>query len=86
MELCIDMLYSVEDEKDTVKERGCKKGHGTTGGRTGLIVWSDPWVQSNWEVNEGFARKYRKLFEGYDALIESTNHWRRLWGERPLFL
>jgi hypothetical protein len=81
VELCNDILYGVESN------RGVDGSYGMdTNGRTGLIVWSDPWKKESWEVDENFARKYMRLFKGCDALIESTNYWRTTRGERPLLL
>ncbi|KAE8445267.1 hypothetical protein EG329_013639 [Mollisiaceae sp. DMI_Dod_QoI] len=53
MELCMDVLYGIDP-------REMEREHGMVGesGRTGLIVWSDPWMPSSWEVEEGFARKW----------------------------
>lgn len=56
------------------------------GGRTGLIVWADPWLQESWEVDEVFAWKYRRLLRGCDVLLRSTNHWRARRGEKRLVL
>lgn len=90
-ELCLDILYGVELDvniKPISREpvEDCKNIGLGDGGRTGLIVWSDPWLQSSWEVEEGFARKYRGLLRGCDELVRSTNFWRRQRGERPLRL
>lgn len=53
--------------------------------RKGLIVWGDPWVVGSWEVSEGFMRKWGWLLrEGTEELLQSTNRWRALRGERPL--
>lgn len=80
VELCNDILYGVESERE-------KDGWGLDiSGRTGLIVWSDPWRKESWEIDEKFARKYAGLFKGCQELIESTNHWRASRGERPLCL
>ena len=88
-EICLDMLYGVELDLNLnpisrLPVKDCKDIGLGGGGRTGLIVWSDPWLQSSWEVEEGFARKYRKLFAGCDDLIRSTNFWRNERGESPL--
>lgn len=90
-ELCLDVLYGVEldlNRNPVVRPpvRDCKDIGLGDGGRTGLIVWSDPWLQSSWEVEEGFARKYRNLLKGCDELVRSTNFWRRQRRERPLLL
>jgi len=88
-ELCLDVLYGVEldvDRNPISREpvKDCKDIGLGDGGRTGLIVWSDPWLQSSWEVEEGFARKYKRLLMGCDELIRSTNFWRRQRGENLL--
>jgi hypothetical protein len=75
---CMDMLYGVESNVIS-RDSGLN-------GRTGLIAWGEPWLQENWEVEEGFARKYRDLFDGCEELLESTNHWRASRGEGPLAL
>lgn len=54
--------------------------------RTDMIVWSDPWLQTSWEVEEGFAIKWRKLFKGCQGLLESSNYWRVSRGEPPLVM
>lgn len=80
VELCMDLLYGVdpvESQNDNV---------GSVAGRTGMIVWDEPWLQSSWELEEGFARKWRRLVGNCTALIESTNYWRASRGERPLLL
>lgn len=80
VELCNDILYGVESERE-------KDGLGLDiSGRTGLIVWSDPWRKESWEVDEKFAKKYAGLFKGCQELIDSTNRWRASRGERPLCL
>jgi hypothetical protein len=51
----------------------------------GILVWSDPWDPSGWEVTEGFLKKWGFLIEGCVDLFQSTNRWRYLRGEVPLF-
>lgn len=85
LELCMDILYGV-DPTESVGGNVCEAGLSAVSGRTGLIVWSDPWLQESWEVEEGFARKWRRLVGNCGALINSTNYWRRTRGERPLML
>jgi hypothetical protein len=90
VELCTDMLYGVDLDEELDpgnirdKKRKCTDGPFGTSGRTGLIVWADPWLQESWEVDEGFARKYARLLRGCDALLRSTNHWRATRGEKRL--
>jgi hypothetical protein len=43
-------------------------------------------LQESWEVDEGFARKWRRLLRGCDALVRSSNHWRASRGEKRLVL
>jgi hypothetical protein len=88
-ELCLDVLYGVDPDVDLnpisrLPVKDCKDIGLGSGGRTGLIVWSDPWLQSSWEVEEGFARKYKSLLAGCGDLIRSTNFWRTDRGESPL--
>ena len=62
------------------------KGHGSTHtGRTGIIVWSDPWDPAGWEVTEPFARSWGWVIRDCRALAHSTNRWRAKRNERPLF-
>jgi hypothetical protein len=90
VELCVDMLYGVDinDNSDSGSKmkRRCDEGPFSGSGRTGLIVWDDPWLQESWEVDEGFATKYKWLLRGCDALLRSTNHWRARRGEQKLVL
>lgn len=46
-----------------------------------LLVWSNPWEPSGWELTEGFVRKWGFLVEGCTDLFQSTNRWRALRGE-----
>ncbi|KAH7384979.1 hypothetical protein BKA64DRAFT_697091 [Cadophora sp. MPI-SDFR-AT-0126] len=80
-EFCMDMLYGVESGQESSQ---CKGKSSVGNGRTGLIVWSDPWLSGSWEVDEGFARKYSWLLKGCREIRESTNFWRRSRGEPPL--
>ncbi|KAL3468790.1 hypothetical protein BJX99DRAFT_265810 [Aspergillus californicus] len=49
-----------------------------------LLVWGQPWDPRNWEVTEGFLRKWGWLLRGSPELVVSTNYWRRRRGEMPL--
>jgi hypothetical protein len=75
---CLDLLYGVENCYSTRKWE--------LNSRTGLIAWGEPWLQSSWEVEEAFARKYRKYIVGCKELLATTNHWRKSRGEPPLVL
>ncbi|ESZ99118.1 hypothetical protein SBOR_0528 [Sclerotinia borealis F-4128] len=68
VEFCRDIMYGVEGGD----------------GRTGLIVWGEPWIPSSWEVEEKFARKWAWLLRGCGELFISTNIWRKGRGERGL--
>ncbi|TVY26012.1 hypothetical protein LHYA1_G005486 [Lachnellula hyalina] len=85
MELCQDIAFGVDDrsgERRGVDQGDCAEIDHSR--RTGLIVWGDPWLQSSWEVDQEFAKKYKGLFEGCEELIRSTNFWREKRGESPL--
>ena len=75
---CLDLLYGVENCYSTREWE--------LNSRTGLIAWGEPWLQSSWEVEEAFARKYRKYIVGCKKLLATTNHWRKSRGEPPLVL
>ncbi|KAH8695289.1 hypothetical protein BGW36DRAFT_382442 [Talaromyces proteolyticus] len=51
--------------------------------RNGLVVWGEPWDIKSWEVMEGFLKKWGWVLTGCNELIESTNRWRQLRGEKP---
>ncbi|KAF7884119.1 uncharacterized protein EAF01_011542 [Botrytis porri] len=68
IEFCRDIMYGLEGG----------------GGRTGFIVWGDPWIPGSWEVEENFARKWKWLLEGCEELFVSTNIWRDRRGEERL--
>ncbi|KAG2012548.1 hypothetical protein GB937_007144 [Aspergillus fischeri] len=62
------------------------KGYGSAQtGRTGLIVWKDPWDPAGWEVTDSFARSWGWVIRNCHDLFQSTNHWREKRNERPLF-
>jgi hypothetical protein len=50
----------------------------------GMLVWSDPWHVSGWELTEGFVRKWGFLLKGCRDMIEATNKWRSTRAEEPL--
>ncbi|EHK48610.1 hypothetical protein TRIATDRAFT_214714 [Trichoderma atroviride IMI 206040] len=52
--------------------------------RRGLILWGEPYQRESWEVTPGFLRKWWWVVKGCGELIESTNRWRTVRGERPL--
>jgi hypothetical protein len=49
-----------------------------------MLVWGQPWDPRNWEVTEGFARKWGWLLRGCPELLISSNVWRLRRGEKPL--
>lgn len=71
-ELCADLLGGLMGRQNDVD--------------SGLIVWSNPWEPSGWELTEGFVRKWWFLIQGCTDLFESTNHWRDIRGETQLIL
>ncbi|KAF7957075.1 hypothetical protein EAE96_004395 [Botrytis aclada] len=87
---CRDLILSSlskGDEWDDVEFcRDIMYGLAGGGGRTGFIVWGDPWIPGNWEVEENFARKWKWLLEGCEELFVSTNKWRDGRGEDRLVL
>ncbi|KAH6717068.1 hypothetical protein BKA61DRAFT_601004, partial [Leptodontidium sp. MPI-SDFR-AT-0119] len=84
-EFCMDMLYGVDTEDGVCEDASLRQSGGENfSGRTGLIVWSDPWLKGSWELDEGFARKYNWLLRGCRDIMESTNFWRKIRGEAPL--
>ena len=58
---------------------------GTSTGPCGLIVWGEPSVPGNWEVTEGFVRKWGWVVRGCEQFMRATNYWRKRRGEMPLF-
>lgn len=50
----------------------------------GILVWTDPWHMSGWEITEGFARKWGFLLKGCFEIVEATNRWRELRNEDRL--
>lgn len=51
--------------------------------RNGVVVWGEPWDVNSWELMEGFVQKWGWMLTGCSELIEATNKWRVLRGERP---
>lgn len=53
--------------------------------RTGVVVWSDPWLVTSWELEEGFVRRWGWLLrQGCGELLRATDRWRRLRGDEPM--
>jgi hypothetical protein len=49
-----------------------------------LIVWGDPLHPENWEVTEGFVKKWGWVLFGCPEILQYTNHWRIRRGEPPI--
>ncbi|OJJ66184.1 hypothetical protein ASPBRDRAFT_138530, partial [Aspergillus brasiliensis CBS 101740] len=49
-----------------------------------LLVWGEPYDPSNWEVTEGFIKKWGWVILGCPEILQSTNRWRGKRGERPI--
>ncbi|RAK96113.1 bZIP transcription factor [Aspergillus ibericus CBS 121593] len=67
-QLCTDIMGFWSDNKDN----------------PGLMIWGNPWEVGNWELSEGFLRKWGWAVRGCPELIKSTNHWRAMRGEKSL--
>jgi hypothetical protein len=52
--------------------------------KTGLIVWTEPWDPSGWEVSEAFLQNWPWVLSGCRELMVSTNFWRERRGEETL--
>jgi hypothetical protein len=55
-----------------------------TTGRSGLIIWGEPWKMENWEVTPNFLRHWGWALEGCDDLIRASNRWRAQRDEKLL--
>jgi hypothetical protein len=54
-------------------------------GQIGILVWSDPWDTSGYELTEAFVNKWSHILKGCWKLLEATNRWRAIRGEKPIF-
>ncbi|CRG87051.1 hypothetical protein PISL3812_04065 [Talaromyces islandicus] len=54
-------------------------------GKTGLIVWKDPWDPTGWEVTPAYMNFWGWTVQGCWDLFGSTNAWRAKRGEKALF-
>lgn len=52
--------------------------------RSGLIVWSNPWDPTSWEVTIEFIDKWPWMLRGCQELLLSTNYWRGKRGEEEI--
>lgn len=53
-------------------------------GRTGMILWGEPWDANSWEMTEDFMRYWGWTVRGCKQLLQATNYWRQRRGEEPL--
>ncbi|KAJ8117163.1 hypothetical protein OPT61_g1580 [Boeremia exigua] len=53
-------------------------------GRSGVIVWRDPWDPTGWEVTPAFLEKWELALTGCWDLFQSTNYWREKRGEKRI--
>ncbi|OKL60057.1 hypothetical protein UA08_04731 [Talaromyces atroroseus] len=58
---------------------------GASAGPFGLIIWGEATDIRNWEVTEGFVKKWGWVIQGCIDLMWSTNSWRAKRGIGPLF-
>lgn len=70
-----------KSDSETVQEDGDE----LTTPRAGFIIWGDPSDESNWELTPGFLRKWPWIMQGSEYLISSTNKWRALRNEEPIY-
>lgn len=54
--------------------------------RRGFLVWGNPWSGHDWEVSDGFVKKWGFLLKGCWDVIKATNRWRELRGENRLVM
>ncbi|OGM45083.1 hypothetical protein ABOM_006630 [Aspergillus bombycis] len=59
-------------------------GNGTEG--ADLIVWGEPSDPRNWEATVPFLKRWGWLLQGCSEILEATNYWRHIRGERRLRL
>lgn len=89
----IDLL-PIPEMRDNIFRRGfdsfdedelCHDMRGRAFQDPGVLVWTDPWDPSGWEVTESFVKSWTWALVGCVELFRSTNKWRALRGEKPLF-
>jgi hypothetical protein len=67
-ELCVDLIGLLN----------------TSAGRSGLIIWGEPWDPSGWEVTKPFLKHWGWALRGCDELLRATNYWREKRGDHRL--
>ncbi|KAL2066447.1 hypothetical protein VTL71DRAFT_2518 [Oculimacula yallundae] len=78
-------LIHAGDTFDDMQLCGDLIGLFSTGtGRTGIVVWGEPWEVAGWEVTEEFLKFWGWTIKGCWDLFESTNRWRRERGDQEL--
>ena len=58
--------------------------YNVSNGRTGMIIWGEPWDHNSWEMTEDFIRRWGWTVRGCQQLLRATNYWRQRRGEKPL--
>lgn len=53
-------------------------------GRSGMIIWGEPWDPAGWEVTEPFLKHWRWALRGCQELLPATNYWCQSRGEPSL--
>lgn len=81
-----DVLLKNLDKYD--EDDFCGDLHGQIGASNGigLISWGEPWDPTAYEISEGVFRKWAWLLKECPEIIKTTNHWRRIRGEKPLHI
>ncbi|PYH85224.1 hypothetical protein BO82DRAFT_275506, partial [Aspergillus uvarum CBS 121591] len=81
-----DNLILAGESYDESKLCLAMKGLGSVHGEySGIIIWSDPWDPSGWEITEPFSRSWEWVLRGCWEIFHSTNAWRARRNEEPLF-
>lgn len=80
-----NLILAGEFEEEAELCRDMKGRGNTRQGKSGIIVWSDPWDPAGWEVTEPFARSWGWVIRNCHDLARSTNWWRAQRNEKPLF-
>lgn len=80
--LCADIVGDTCSEREASLRD--EQGRGADGEMQGVIVWADPWDARNWEMTEGFLRKWGWMMRGAEDLVEVSNGWREMRGEERL--
>ncbi|KAI1150701.1 hypothetical protein F4825DRAFT_425573 [Nemania diffusa] len=68
-ELCSDLL--------------CAESAGP-GDKPALLIWTDAWDPTGWEVSEAFLAKWGMLVKACPEMLQSTNYWRMKRGQKEL--